>query len=156
MKNGGQPLRRWTTYASNYLGFPILAAAAVIAAAAAALLALFVLLSLAPVVTHAEGSAADAMCNPVYTQCPCGKEPDAQKPGECKQGTNWYMCPNHCRDVTSGHVTLGHCVAPNKCHGDTVDGKPVEQPKPEEGGSPPNLPEIPARRRLCPTSSTPA
>ncbi|MDP3645789.1 MAG: hypothetical protein Q8R25_01755 [bacterium] len=88
----------------------------------------------------ATGAAADAMCNPVYPECPCGKDPDPKKPGTCKAGGNKFMCPKYCIDITNGHVAArGECIAPNKCKASECGGKACEQDK----GKPPEMPKPP-------------
>ena len=97
-----------------------------------------------PTMTAALGTAADAMCNPVDIQCPCGTKMTSKG---CKPGANMHQCP--CFDVTSGFTTTGKCVAPNTCRGDsTSDGKSLgdlkgimdlakglmDMLKPKEGG----------------------
>lgn len=67
----------------------------------------------------AVGTAADAMCNPVKMECSCGLFKDAK--GNCTIPGNKFMCP--CWDVTNGHTTMGKCTGPNKCKGETGDGK---------------------------------
>ncbi len=75
----------------------------------------------APLFVHAVGMDADKTCNPVIMQCGCGQ---IMGPKGCIGGNNRYMCP--CSDTTSGHVTAGVCVAPNKCQAKTGDGKGVD------------------------------
>lgn len=55
---------------------------------------------------------ANAMCNPVIPACPCGTVPSNSI---CVTGSNWYMCPDHCKDVEPGGTVFGQCVAPDDC-----------------------------------------
>jgi hypothetical protein len=69
-----------------------------------------------PLFVHA-GAQADAMCQPVFVNCPCGTVPP-----KCTGGVNWHDCPGYCKDTEPGGVTSGHCVMPNVCHGDSTSG----------------------------------
>jgi hypothetical protein len=99
----------------------------------------------------AAGSAADAMCNPYYDQCPCNQVPKMEGGQmKCESGKNTHGCPvGICVDTTNGQVTQGICVAANLCSGKTCDGEACKQAQPqktdEKGGSPmpPQLPMPP-------------
>lgn len=113
---------------------------------------------------HATGTAADSMCTPVYTQCPCHQDPDPTT-GKCMPGgQNKFMCPpgpEICKDETNGHVTTGTCDRPNHCLTNTCGGKECKQVKPGQqqqpqdqgqgqkgqdqgqGGQPPQMPKPP-------------
>lgn len=67
----------------------------------------------------AAGTMADAMCNPVFMQCPCMQIPNPK--GGCMGGMNMHLCP--CFDITSGFKTSGICTGPNKCLAQSSDGQ---------------------------------
>jgi hypothetical protein len=98
-----------------------------------------VLLLIFPV--QALGSAADAMCNRYYAQCPCDQIPDPNNPGKCKQGgalSNTHACaPGVCKDTTNGKLTIGTCVAQNKCDATQTNGQAPQLPPgaPQQNGS---------------------
>jgi hypothetical protein len=105
----------------------------------AAALYLFVFaLGIAPFkVALALGSAADAMCNPYFEQCPCNQIPDKKDPKKCVPGglkSNTHGCDvGICEDTTNGHHVTGWCVTANKCEAVFCDGKTCEEAVP--GGS---------------------
>ncbi len=82
-----------------------------------------------PLFTQAMGKMADEMCNPVLPVCPCGQIMKGTPPKCTMVGpqANKFMCPAICWDITAGHKTVGTCIAPNLCQGQTADGKGVDQ-----------------------------
>lgn len=78
-----------------------------------------ILFIIIPLRADAVGTAADAMCNPVIPQCPCGQVPNPK--GGCMGGANMFMCP--CMDSTNSFTTTGVCVAANKCQAQGTSGK---------------------------------
>ncbi len=87
---------------------------------------IFTAVSFAPTPARAVGNDADLQCIPAIPPCPCGM---IMGPKGCIGGPNKFMCP--CSDTTSGFVTSGHCLADQKCHGEST------------GGMAPMLPMIP-------------
>lgn len=79
-----------------------------------------------PEPTLAVGTAADAMCTPVFQQCPCGQKPNPQGNPPCIPGPNMFMCP--CFDVTNKFQTMGQCISMLTCKATgTSDGKGPDQ-----------------------------